>query len=59
MAPNAKYMPPAKNEEKLRIVMVGHVDHGKSTLVGRLLYDTKSLPDSKYEEIEKASKKRG
>ena len=29
------------------IVIVGHVDHGKSTLVGRLLHDTNSLPDSK------------
>ncbi len=27
----------------LRFVMVGHVDHGKSTLIGRLLYDTESL----------------
>jgi bifunctional enzyme CysN/CysC len=28
----------------LRIVVAGHVDHGKSTLIGRLLYDTGSLP---------------
>ena len=28
---------------KLSIVMVGHVDHGKSTLIGRLLYDTVSV----------------
>ena len=31
--------------EQLRIVAVGHVDHGKSTVIGRLLYDTKSLPE--------------
>ncbi len=45
--------------EKLRIVIVGHVDHGKSTLIGRLLYDTNSLPDGSFEGMEKASKKRG
>lgn len=45
--------------QQLNVVIVGHVDHGKSTLIGRLLYDTDSLPDGKYEEIEKVSKKRG
>jgi len=35
----------------LNIVIVGHVDHGKSTLVGRLLYDTGSLPEGKYEAV--------
>ena len=39
----------------LKFVIVGHVDHGKSTLIGRLLYDTKSLAPDKIEEIEKAS----
>lgn len=37
--------------EKMNIVIVGHVDHGKSTLVGRLFYDTGSLPDGKYEAV--------
>lgn len=37
--------------EKLKFVIVGHVDHGKSTLIGRLLYDTGSLPEGKIEEI--------
>lgn len=40
----------------LSFVIVGHVDHGKSTLIGRLLYDTDSLPPDKIEEIKKASK---
>lgn len=39
------------NNEKLKFVIVGHVDHGKSTLIGRLLYDTNSLPEGKIEEI--------
>ena len=43
----------------LRIVIVGHVDHGKSTLIGRLLHDTGSLPEGKKEEIEAISKRRG
>lgn len=43
----------------LPIVIVGHVDHGKSTLIGRLLYDTDSLPDGKYEELQAICKRRG
>lgn len=39
----------------LSFVIVGHVDHGKSTLIGRLLYDTDSLPPDKIDEIKKAS----
>jgi sulfate adenylyltransferase large subunit len=40
--------------ENLKLVFVGHVDHGKSTLIGRLLYDTDSLSEAKYEEIKRA-----
>ncbi|MHC4364351.1 MAG: sulfate adenylyltransferase subunit 1 [Planctomycetota bacterium] len=43
----------------LSFVIVGHVDHGKSTLIGRLLYDTDSLPPDKIEEIKKASVEQG
>jgi bifunctional enzyme CysN/CysC len=43
----------------LRVVIVGHIDHGKSTLIGRLLYDTKSLPDGKYEELQEICERRG
>jgi bifunctional enzyme CysN/CysC len=39
---------------KLKVVFVGHVDHGKSTLIGRILHDTGSLPEGKVEEIKKA-----
>ena len=44
---------------KLRIVIVGHVDHGKSTLIGRLFHDTNSLPEGKIEQIRKASEAEG
>jgi sulfate adenylyltransferase large subunit len=43
----------------LSFVIVGHVDHGKSTLIGRLLYDTDSLAPDKIAEVEKASAGRG
>jgi bifunctional enzyme CysN/CysC len=46
-------------ERPLNIVIVGHVDHGKSTLIGRLLHDTKSLPDGKFEELVASSRSRG
>lgn len=38
--------------EHLKFVIVGHVDHGKSTLIGRLFYDTGSLPEGKIEEVQ-------
>ena len=37
--------------QQMNIVIVGHVDHGKSTLIGRLLADTGSLPDGKLEQV--------
>ncbi len=37
--------------EQMNIVIVGHVDHGKSTLIGRLLADTGSLPEGKLEQV--------
>ena len=43
----------------LKIATAGSVDDGKSTLIGRLLYDTKSLTSDKLEAIEKTSKKNG
>ena len=43
----------------LNFVIVGHVDHGKSTLIGRLLYDTDSLPPDKIEEVKKISSRQG
>ena len=43
----------------LKLATAGSVDDGKSTLIGRLLYDTKSLTTDKLEAIEKTSKQRG
>ncbi len=43
----------------MRIVIVGHVDHGKSTLIGRLFHDTGSLPDGRLEAIQASCERRG
>ncbi len=45
--------------KKIHVVITGHVDHGKSTLIGRLLYDTHSLQDGKFEELQQTCKRRG
>ena len=47
----------ARNQ--LRLVVVGHVDHGKSTLIGRLFYDTGSLPEGKYDQLVAIAQRRG
>ena len=49
----------SEEERDLPIVIVGHVDHGKSTLIGRLLYDTGCLPPDKFSEIERSSEMLG
>ena len=43
-------------KEIFPIVITGHVDHGKSSLIGRLLLETDSLPAEKIREIKKISK---
>jgi bifunctional enzyme CysN/CysC len=48
-----------KPPENLNIVIVGHVDHGKSTLLGRLYADTGSLPDGKLEKVQAICKQQG
>lgn len=48
-----------ENRKLIKIATAGSVDDGKSTLIGRLLYDTKSLTTDKLEAIEKTSKQRG
>jgi sulfate adenylyltransferase subunit 1 len=47
------------NNQLLRFTTAGSVDDGKSTLIGRLLYDSKSLFEDQLEAIEKINKKKG
>ena len=46
-------------QERLQIVFVGHVDHGKSTLLGRLYADTGSLPDGHLEKVRQICTQQG
>ncbi len=55
-SPNGSSQAPS---EQLKIVIVGHVDHGKSTFVGRLFHDTGSLPEGKLEQLQKVAERRG
>jgi bifunctional enzyme CysN/CysC len=48
-----------KPSENMNIVIVGHVDHGKSTLLGRLYADTGSLPDGKLEKVQAICRQQG
>ncbi len=52
-------MPETSESQRLKIVFVGHVDHGKSTLIGRIFYDTNSLPEGKVESIQAACRAEG
>src|SRR5213596_2480313 len=49
----------ARAQEHLNIVIVGHVDHGKSTLLGRLFADTGSLPEGKLEKVRGICERQG
>ncbi|PKM66643.1 MAG: adenylyl-sulfate kinase [Firmicutes bacterium HGW-Firmicutes-2] len=46
-----------KENRHMNIVIVGHVDHGKSTVIGRLLADTNSLPEGKLESVKEKCRK--
>ena len=48
-----------KQLDQVQVAIVGHVDHGNSTVVGRLLHDTDSLPDGKLEAVKSMSERRG
>jgi bifunctional enzyme CysN/CysC len=51
--------PPARGAELLRIATAGSVDDGKSTLIGRLLLDSKAIYEDQLAAIERASRQRG
>lgn len=45
------------HKQDMNIVIVGHVDHGKSTVIGRLLADTGSLPEGKLEQVQETCRR--
>ncbi len=49
----------AKEKPHVNLVTIGHVDQGKSTLIGRLLYDTNSIPEQEMRKIEEKAKELG
>jgi len=48
-----------KTSAPVRIAVVGHVDHGKSTFIGRLFHDTGALPEGRLEQLRSACDRRG
>ena len=44
---------------RINLVVIGHKDHGKSTLIGRLLYDSNAIPEQKLQEVEAELHKAG
>src|ERR1700739_1740064 len=57
--PSSIQHPASSIQPPLRVVFVGHVDHGKSTLIGRILNDTNSVAEGKLEQIRKACTEEG
>jgi elongation factor 1-alpha len=49
----------AKTKPVINVAFVGHVDHGKSTTIGRLMYDTKNLPEQEMVKLRDEAKKHG
>jgi bifunctional enzyme CysN/CysC len=50
---------PSSSAVPLKVVVVGHVDHGKSTMIGRLLYDIGALNDKQVALLKESSERRG
>ena len=47
----------SRGDQDMNIVIAGHVDHGKSTIIGRLLADTDSLPEGKLESVKETCRR--
>ncbi len=45
-------------KQNLNVVFIGHVDHGKSTAVGRLLYDSGKLPETELKKAKDIAEKK-
>jgi len=50
-------MDKTQGEQDLKLVIAGHVDHGKSTIIGRMLADTDSLPEGKLEQVKETCRR--
>ena len=46
-------------KSSINLVIIGHKDHGKSTRIGRLLYDSKAIPEQKIQEIKEETQRTG
>jgi len=49
----------AEKKPNINVVFVGHVDHGKSTTIGRLMYDSGNLPEQELQKLKEEAKKHG
>ena len=49
----------ASPKPKINVVFIGHIDHGKSTTVGRLMFDTKNLSDQDYRKLQALAEEKG
>jgi len=49
----------ASPKPKINVVFIGHIDHGKSTTVGRLMYDTKNLSEQDYRKLQAIAEEKG
>src|SRR3979411_1567861 len=59
VSPKLRSTPPEASRPLVRVVIVGHVDHRKSTLIGRPLHETGGLPDGKLDTLKAVAARRG
>ncbi len=49
----------AKEKPNMNVVFVGHVDHGKSTCIGRLMFDAGAVPEQQMKKLKEEAEKHG